>query len=170
MELNVKLNSNNTLGAPQTTTSTSTSTTTTPPGWNAGRRFVARWLLWFVVLTLLSGLRIWATIFSASSIVILKEGTIFSGKNIKWMILSAISFLASLGSWTLSRGADAVDESEAYGLKISLWLLAESMRVVWGITLALFLYSAATAKISSNPTAAVAMSTGIPGDNGTKRD
>ena len=168
MELNVKVNSNNTLGTPQTS---STSATTTPPGWNAGRRSVARGLLWFVVLTLLSGLRIWATVFSVSSIVILKEGTFFSGKNIKWMIISVVSFLASLGSWTLSQGADAVDEDEAYSLKISLWLMASSIQVVWGIILAVFLFSAATAGSQNKSSTEVAMSTGIPGDNGaTKRE
>ena len=116
----------------------------TPPGWNAGRRFAARWSLWFVALTLLSGFKVWATIFSPVSIVIMKEGTLFSGKNIKWMLLSGISFLASLGSWSLERGYEVVDEEKAYGLKISLWLASKSMQVLWGMILALFLFSAAT--------------------------
>ena len=126
------------------------STTTTPPGFNAGRRFAARWVLWFVVPTLMTGRKIWATIFSAAAIVILKEGTLFSGKNIKWMLLSGISFAASLGSWSLERGSDAVDEDRAYGMKTSLWLASKSMQVVWGTTLALFLFSAATSG-SSKP-------------------
>jgi hypothetical protein len=76
----------------------------------------------------------------------MKEGTIFSGKNIKWMLLSGISFLASLGSWSLERGYEVVDEEKAYGLKISLWLGSKSLQAMWGIILAVFLFSAATSK------------------------
>ena len=119
---------------------------TTPPGWNAGRRGVARYVLYFVVLTLLTGHQIWATMFSAISIIILKEGTIFSGKNIKWMTLSGISFMASLVSWSLERGYDIVDEEKAYTLKTALWLGSKSIQVTWGMVLALFLFSAAMTK------------------------
>lgn len=69
----------------------------------------------------------------------------FSGKNIKWIILSMISFVASLGSWTLSQGAETVDEEKAYGLKMYLELLAQFTQFTWGMILALFLYSAAIA-------------------------
>ena len=123
-----------------------TDSTSTPPGWNSGRRYVARGVLWFVVVTLMTGKQIWATFFSAVAIIILKEGTLFSGKNIKWMLLSGISFVASLGSWSLEQSYDVVDEEKAYGLKISLWLGSKSIQGVWGTILAVFLFSAATAK------------------------
>ena len=133
-----------------------TNSNSTPPGWNSGRRYVARGVLWFVVLTLLTGKQIWATFFSAVALIILKEGTLFSGKNIKWMLLSGISFLASLGSWSLEQSYDVVDEEKAYGLKISLWLGSKSIQGVWGIILAVFLFSAATAKPSTTATAIAA--------------
>ena len=133
----------------------------TPPGWNSGRRYVARLVLWFVVLTLMSGLQIWATFFSALSIIILKEGTLFSGKNIKWMILSGVSFLASLGSWSLERSYEAVDEEKAYGLKICLWLGSKSMQGIWGIVLAVFLFSAALSK-SATTTGTTAIASSQP--------
>jgi hypothetical protein len=147
----------------QVTISSNTSNTNaTPPGWNSGRRFAARWVLWFVVLTLLSGMKIWATIFSAMSIIILKEGTLFSGKNIKWIILSGISFLSSLGSWFLEHAYEVVDEDKAYSLKISLWLASKSMQVVWGMILALFLFSAATSKSSTSASTSTAISSQQP--------
>ncbi|VEU41751.1 unnamed protein product [Pseudo-nitzschia multistriata] len=156
----------NAVSVPQTTTDE------TPPGWNRGRRFMARWVLWFVVFTLLSGRTIWATIFSAMSIIIMKEGTLFSGKNIKWMLLSGISFLASLGSWSMSRGSEVVDEDKAYGLKMSLWLMAKSTQVVWGMILAVFLFSAATSR-SSPPKEVTKAMTGGHGKavgDGTKEE
>mmetsp|Transcript_11932 Transcript_11932/g.27859 ORF Transcript_11932/g.27859 Transcript_11932/m.27859 type:complete len:218 (+) Transcript_11932:232-885(+) len=125
--------------------------TTTPPGWNAGRRSMARYALWLVVPTLVTGKLVWAMIFSATSILILKEGTFFSSRNIKWMILSAISFLASLGSWTLSSGIDKVDEEKAYGLSISLWLMNQFVVMGWAAILGLFLYSAQMSKVGSPP-------------------
>ena len=103
----------------------------------------------------MTGKQIWATIFSAVSIIILKEGTLFSGKNIKWMMLSGISFLSSLGSWFLENAHEVVDEDKAYGLKISLWLASKSMQVVWGIILALFLFSAATSKPPASTVTAI---------------
>ena len=124
-------------------TITPTDSKSTPPGWNSGRRYVARGVLWFVVVTLMTGKQIWATFFSAVAIIILKEGTLFSGKNIKWMLLSAISFLASLGSWSLEQSYDVVDEEKAYGLKISLWLGAKSIQGIWSTILGAFLFSAA---------------------------
>jgi len=134
-------------------TAISSTTESTPPGFNRGRRFIARWVLWLVVLTLMSGKQIPATICSAMAIILLKEGTIFSGKNIKWMGLSGISFLASLGSWCLEQGYEIVDEEKAYSLKISLWLASKAMQVAWGVILAAFLFSATTSK-SSIPTSA----------------
>lgn len=130
----------------------------TPPGWNSGRRYVARGVLWLVVLTLMGGKKVWATILSALSIIILKEGTLFSGKNIKWMLISGISFLASLGSWSLERAYEVVDEDKAYHMKISLWLASRSIQGVWGIILVVFLFSAATGKSSAptTPTAVLA--------------
>jgi hypothetical protein len=117
----------------------------TPPGFNKERRDLVRMFLSFVTIMLLSGHPLLACISSASAIVCLKEGTFSSTKNLKWMVLSCVSFGASLFSWILLNGADVVDEDKAYSLKILLWLTAKSMQACWGVTLALFLYSAATA-------------------------
>jgi len=119
--------------------------TTTPKGFNSSRRGVARYILWFVVLSLMSGKYIWASIFSAMSIILLKEGTIFSGKNLKWMILSMISLVASLLAFCCYRGSTNIDEEKAYTLYIMLWMTAKSIQCIWGIILGLFLFSAATA-------------------------
>ena len=116
----------------------------TRPGFNKSRRDIARIILWLVAATLLCGLHVEATCFSAAAVLVLKEGTFFSVKNMKWMILSAISFAASLLSLNMKRGADAVDEERAYSMKIMLWIATKSISTGWGVTLGLFLLSAAT--------------------------
>jgi hypothetical protein len=124
--------------------------TTTPPGFNSSRRFIARYILWLVVLTLMSGKYIPSAILSAMSIIILKEGTIFSGKNMKWMLLSIVSFLSSVVAFACFRGSQKIDEDRAYTLYITFWLASKSIQMIWGIILGLFLFSAATSKSSSS--------------------
>ena len=136
--------------------------TTTPPGYNSGRRSIARYILWLVVLTLMSGKYLPSGILSALSIIILKEGTLFSGKNIKWMILSMISFLSSLIAYAFFRGSQQIDDERAYTLYITFWLASKSIQLIWGIVLGLFLFSAATSDPSSSsfdPTTAAAATT-----------
>ena len=148
-----------------------TTPTTTPPGYNSGRRSIARYILWLVVLTLMSGKYLPSGILSALSIIILKEGTLFSGKNIKWMILSLISFLSSVIAYALFRGSQQIDDERAYTLYITFWLASKSIQLIWGIVLGLFLFSAATSDPSSSsfdPTTAAAATTTAslaPSDN-----
>jgi hypothetical protein len=144
---------------------------TTPPGYNSGRRSIARYILWLVVLTLMSGKYLPSGILSALAIIILKEGTLFSGKNIKWMILSMISFLSSLIAYAFFRGSQQIDDERAYTLHITFWLASKSIQLIWGIVLGLFLFSAATSDPSSSsfdPTTAAAAATTTslaPSDN-----
>jgi hypothetical protein len=77
----------------------------------------------------------------------LKEGTLFSVKNLKWMILSMISFAASLVAFVMLQGHNVVDEDKAYGLKFTLWFTAKFIQLVWGIILSLFLVSAFTSTV-----------------------
>jgi hypothetical protein len=141
-------------------------TPTTPPGFNSSRRYIARYILWLVVLTLMSGKYIPSGILSAMSIIILKEGTIFSGKNIKWMLLSIVSFLSSVTAFACFRGSQKIDEERAYTLYITFWLASKSIQIIWGIVLGLFLFSAATSKSSSSssfdPTPAGTAATATP--------
>ena len=150
---------------------TTTTPTTTPPGYNSGRRSIARYILWLVVLTLMSGKYLPSGLLSALSIIILKEGTLFSGKNLKWMILSMISFLSSLIAYAFFRGSQQIDDERAYTLYITFWLASKSIQLIWGIVLGLFLFSAATSDPSSSafdPTTAIAATTTAslaPSDN-----
>ena len=146
-------------------------TPTTPPGYNSGRRSIARYILWLVVLTLMSGKYLPSGLLSALSIIILKEGTLFSGKNIKWMILSMISFLSSVIAYAFFRGSQQIDDERAYTLYITFWLASKSIQLIWGMVLGLFLFSAATSDPSSSsfdPTTAAAATTTTslaPSDN-----
>merc|ERR1740121_2042688 len=87
-----------------------------------------------------------AIICSASSIIVLKEGTIMSTKNLKWMILSIISFFASVTSYCLLRVHDKIDVDEDRRLfssiKLVLQLFSKWIASGWALVLGLFLVSA----------------------------
>jgi hypothetical protein len=117
---------------------------TTPAGFNKSRRDFSKFLLVVTACCLLMGHHLWCILLSAGSILALKEGTFFSVKNAKWMILSMISFAASLVAFVMLQGHNVVDEDKAYGLKFTLWFTAKFIQLVWGVILSLFLVSAFT--------------------------
>lgn len=119
---------------------------------NKTRRDAARFILWLVSAALLAGRAVEATCLSASAILLLKEGKLLSVKNLKWMSLSAISFLAGLVSMIQMSGYEEVDGERAYGLKIGLLLMANGTRIGWGAILILFLLSAATVETKEEVT------------------
>ena len=53
---------------------------------------------------------------SAISIFTVKQGTLFSTKNIKWGMLSVVSFIVSLTNFILLQGYEVIDEDKAYSL------------------------------------------------------
>ncbi len=110
-----------------------------PPMRNKSRRDMARIILWIVSAALLAGRTLEATCLSASAILVLKEGKLLSVKNMKWMILSVLSFLAGLASMIETRGYEEVDEDRAYWLKMQMWLWANGTKTGWGAILLLFL-------------------------------
>lgn len=119
----------------------------TPPGFNKNLRDIARWILLLVTAFILQGEHLWAACFSAVAILLLRDGKVDSIKNMKWMVLSIMSFVASLFSWELMRISNMVEEERAYTLKIILWLMGKFTQTIWGITLGFFLFSAATASL-----------------------
>jgi len=121
-------------------------TKSTPPGYNKARRDQCKFLLMLTAVLLVTGGSLLSILTAAGAVLCIKEGTIASTKNMKWLTLSFISFCASLSSLILDKGAAFVDEEKAYGLKISLWLGAKAIQTGWGMTLALFLVSAFTSK------------------------
>lgn len=120
----------------------------TPTGFNKRKRDTARLILCFVTGFLLIGQYIIACCFSAAAILCLKEGELLSTKNMKWMILSAISFVVSLVLLNMEKGSDIIDGEKAYTLKILLWIAAKSIQCSWGAILGLFLLSAQVASTS----------------------
>jgi hypothetical protein len=84
---------------------------------------------------------------AGGSILTLKEGTFFSHKNLKWMILSMISFTASLIAFVMLQGHNVLDEDKAYELKVTLWFTAKFIQLVWGVSLSLFMVSAFTTTV-----------------------
>jgi uncharacterized membrane protein len=78
----------------------------------------------------------------------LKEGTWLSIKNIKWGILSIVSFVVSLASMVLMQCSSIVDPSEAYSLRMTLLVMAVFMSRFWSVVLAIFLLSAFTSNSS----------------------
>ena len=119
---------------------------------NKTRRDAARFILGLVSAALLAGRAVEATCLSASAILVLKEGKLLSAKNLKWMALSAISFVAGLVSMIQMSGYEEVDGDRAYWLKIGLLLMANGTRIGWGAILMLFLFSAATVETKEEAT------------------
>merc|ERR1711933_160048 len=118
-------------------------TTSAAPGENKGRRDFVKLILCAVSFLLLSGNTRASSISCVLSVVCifhLKEGSLWSVKNWKWMILSMISFFSSLCAWSF--GDEIVDEEKAYSLKLFLWWMSTSMQTIWGLILSMFLYSA----------------------------
>jgi hypothetical protein len=116
----------------------------TPPGFNKNRRDAAKILLVGVSGCLFFGDHLWCTLLSAASILSLKEGTTSSAKNLKWMSLSVISFMASLIAFAMMQGHSILDEDTAYALKFELWFIATFIQVIWGAILGLFMIAAFT--------------------------
>jgi hypothetical protein len=114
----------------------------TPPGYNKQRRDMAKLLLSIVAVGLLSGNSFWGIVLSIGAILCLKEGTVWSAKNLWWMTLSGISFASSLTSYALLEGRNVIDEEKGYGLYMTLSVVAKLIQVCWGVTLSVFLYSA----------------------------
>lgn len=117
----------------------------TPPGYNKRRRDVAKFLLAATSVCLLTNQAMaLAIIFSGVATVLLKPAKLSSAKNLKWIVLSAVSFVASLVSSAYLGGQALLDESKAYELKYYLLLRGRFIQTVWGGILALFIYSAFT--------------------------
>jgi hypothetical protein len=119
----------------------------TAPGFNKNRRDFSKFLLVITACCLLMGYHMSCILLSAGSILTLKEGTFFSHKNLKWMILSMISFTASLIAFVMLQGHNVLDEDKAYELKVTLWFTAKFIQLVWGVSLSLFMVSAFTTTV-----------------------
>ena len=137
----------------RTTFVTTTNGPRTPPGFNKNKRDIVRFFLLLVTISLFVGYDLAAATLSMISILTLKEGTIFSVKNMKWMILSAISFVASIFTWQMHNASSKVDEEKAYSLKIGLYIIAQSTRIIWASFLGFLLVSASHSNTDLNTTA-----------------
>jgi hypothetical protein len=121
----------------------STNLYATPPGFNKHQRDVSKILLAGTSFCLLTGmLPAVSVVLSAVATIFVKQGTAGSVKNLKWLVLSVLSFLASLVSSSMLGGQALVDEERAYELKFKLWFAGRLIQTVWGGILALFVFSA----------------------------
>jgi uncharacterized membrane protein len=117
-------------------------------GFNKARRDLSKVFLVGVATALLTGSSGLAVILSTGCIFFLKQGTWLSIKNIKWGILSIVSFVVSLSSMVLMQCSSIVDASEAYSLRMTLLVMAVFMSRFWSVVLAIFLLSAFTSNSS----------------------
>lgn len=113
-----------------------------PPGYNKNKRDQVKIILTVVALGLLGGDSIIPTIGSAAATICLVEGTLWSVKNLKWLVLCTVSFVASLLSWALVRHSHHAEEERAYSFDSMLWVSAKIIQTCWGVTLSVFLCSA----------------------------
>ena len=82
-----------------------------------------------------------AVILAAAATVFISRGTVESGKNLKWLTLSLLSFVASLVSFALLSGQEYIDERKAYEFKIKLLVWGRIIQQIWGGILAVFVMS-----------------------------
>jgi len=126
-------------------TSTSTSTSTKPQGYNKAHRDMAKILLACSSICLLADMGpfgyLSAVLPSAAATIVVSRGKVESGKNLKWVLLSVISFIASLVSASLLSGQELIDADKAYEFKTKLLFYGQFIRFVWGGILALFVAS-----------------------------
>ncbi|CAB9530676.1 expressed unknown protein [Seminavis robusta] len=124
-----------------------------PPGYNKKKRDIVKLILAVVAAALLRGDPKVATVLSLVSIVCLKEGTLLSVKNLKWLGLCIISGGMSGASWYLERKSEEEErepktktpEEEAGFLSYfdkPIWASAKIIQLCWGTTLGVFLVSA----------------------------
>jgi len=118
-----------------TSTTTTNTPSSTPPVFNKHRRDACKGLLTFTTLCLAMNVHILALLASAAALMSVKEGTWWSGENLKWMILSMTSFGATLTSWMLREGSELVDQEKAYNLAILLYLGHKLVQVGWSAIL-----------------------------------
>ena len=113
---------------------------TTATGWNRKHRNATKILLVFTCCCLVAGnAPLSALLSSALATISMKQGTVMSIKNLKWLVLSFISFLVSLVSAVLLSSATLIDEEKAYHFKTQLHFVGLISQRVWGGILALVL-------------------------------
>lgn len=114
----------------------------TPQGFNKQHRDITKLMLAGTAACLLtlpgSGLQV---VLSAAATVFVSRGKVESSKNLKWLGLAIISFLASLVSFALLAGQEFVDADRAYEFKIKLLVFGQLIRMIWGGVLAVFIVS-----------------------------
>jgi hypothetical protein len=116
-----------------------------PPGYNKAKRDVVKLILVIVAASMLGGDPKAAAVFSVVAAICLKDGTLFSLKNFKWLGLCVLSFVMALSSWSLERAVSAHDNDanmETNPMKNILWGSAKIIQLCWGMTLSVFLVSA----------------------------
>lgn len=126
----------------------SASTAPTPPGFNKRNRDISKTFLAGTALCLISGRGIvLAILLSAASTLVIKQGTLASHKNWKWLLLSIISFVVSLVSAVFLGGEEFLDNERDRRLKFRLWFRGRLMETVWGGILGLVLASSFSSSI-----------------------
>lgn len=115
----------------------------TPPGFNKRHRDICKLLLVGTCGTLLANRALpVGVLFAGAAFIVVRQGTVESAKNWKWMIVAVASFVASLVTACLLESEAHVDGNRAYEFKTQLWFYGTFIRTVGGGILALFLFSA----------------------------
>ena len=116
--------------------------------YNQSLREVSRLLLALTAIALYGDSNGIATITSAGSFFVLREGTWFSTKNLKWKSLSVISFFFSVVAWSLHGTAATIgtenDVSNFFHLFFKSFM--KFFQIFWGTILLVVLVAAYISK------------------------
>jgi hypothetical protein len=116
-----------------------------PPGYNKKKRDLVKLILVVVAASMLVGEPKAATVLSVVAAICLKEGKVFSLKNLKWLGLCILSFVMAASSWSLERAVSTQDTDKNMvknPMQNVLWGSAKIIQLCWGMTLGVFLVSA----------------------------
>ena len=128
---------------PATVSIPTTGTTKTPPGYNKTKRIITRGLLGIAAIGLTQeGYSSHSLACSSLAFLTMKEGTFWSFKNLKWMILTLITFCVSLWSTICMENAETFGVQRAYMMSAAVRMTGRTPELMWGYILGMFVTSA----------------------------
>lgn len=121
----------------------SSTVSATRPGYNKSLRIATRSLLLLSAVGLIAeGYSFVAVLFSMVALLLLKQGTLWSTKNLKWMILSLTTCIVGMWSAICSENAERLGVHRAYRMTAIMGMSGRTIEMSWGTILLLFVVSA----------------------------
>merc|ERR1712187_122885 len=83
---------------------------------------------------------------SFGAVLLIRQGTSYSIRNMKWSGMAWISLFTSVACWVLNEALLLVDPERAYSLHLCLYLASRGLESLWTITVAVVILLAYISK------------------------